>query len=138
MSGDSTATVEALPWPNVVRMTVEAASPAGADANQLRAPRFSTQSIVGFVLAFPIPLAGLVVSIIAWAQARKTGDRKGLAIAGVIVSVLGILFIIACLALILPTVIQLLGMCGELGPGTHQIDGATYTCGTFGSSVVYR
>ena len=95
-------------------------------------------SVIGFILAFAVPLAGLVVSIVALVQARKTGQRKGFAIAGVAVSVLGILFIIGCLALILPSVLDLFGMCAELGLGTHVIDGATYTCGSLGSSVVFR
>ncbi|MBN9176423.1 MAG: DUF4190 domain-containing protein [Microbacterium sp.] len=104
----------------------------------LSAPRFSAMSVVGFILAFPIPVAGIVVSIIALARSRKTGDRKGLAVAGVIVSAVGLLFTIVCLAILIPMAMQLIGMCAELGPGTHQIEGATYTCGAFGSSVVYR
>lgn len=58
--------------------------------------------------------------------------------AGVIVSAVGIAFIIICLAILIPMTMHLVGMCAELGPGTHQIEGATYTCGAFGSSVVYR
>lgn len=119
-------------------MTIEAESTAGAYAQQPDKRPFSTMSIIGFVLAFMIPLAGIVVSIIALVQSRKTGDRKGFAVAGVIVSVFGLLFIIACLAVLLPFAFHLIGTCAELGQGVHQIGAATYTCGMTGSSVVYR
>jgi hypothetical protein len=53
--------------------------------------KFSTLAIVGFVLAFVINIAGLVVSLIALSQIKRTGERgRGLAIAGVIISVLSL------------------------------------------------
>lgn len=119
-------------------MTLEGEPTVLTDPTKLSGPRFSTLSVVGFILAFPLPLAGMVVSIIALARSRKTGDRKGLAVAGVIVSALGLLFTVICLAILIPMAMHLIGMCAELGPGTHQIENATYTCGALGSSVVYR
>ena len=57
-----------------------------------------TINIVGFVLSFFIPLAGLIVSIIGLSKSKKTGVGKGLSIAGIIISsvlmLLGILIII--------------------------------------------
>lgn len=57
----------------------------------------NTLSIVGLVLAFLVNIAGLIVSIIALKQIKETGEKgRGLAIAGIIVSIismiLGIVF----------------------------------------------
>lgn len=50
-------------------------------------PRWNVLAIVGFVLSFIVTIAGLVVSIIAYVQIRKTGDKgRGLALAGIIIS----------------------------------------------------
>ena len=49
--------------------------------------RWNNLCIVGFVLAFFIPLAGLIISIVAMVQINKSGERsKGMAVAGIIVS----------------------------------------------------
>lgn len=48
--------------------------------------RLNTLSIAGFVLAFVANIVGLVVSIIALVQIRRSGERgRGLAIAGIVV-----------------------------------------------------
>lgn len=59
--------------------------------------RYNVLAIVGFVLAFIVNIAGLIVSIIALSQIKRTGERgHGLALAGIIISavslVLGIVF----------------------------------------------
>lgn len=43
-------------------------------------------AIVGFVLAFVIPPAGLICSIIGFKAGKRTGSQRGLAIAGIVVS----------------------------------------------------
>jgi len=58
--------------------------------------RFNTLAIVGFILTFIVTIAGLIVSIIALNQIKRTGERgRALALWGVILSivfmVLGIL-----------------------------------------------
>jgi hypothetical protein len=69
------------------------------------ATRYNTLAIVGFVLAFVINVAGLVVSIIALSQIKRTGERgRGLALAGVIIGaasiVIGIIVSIAFAGLV--------------------------------------
>ncbi|MDE6398649.1 MAG: hypothetical protein K2L51_04950 [Clostridiales bacterium] len=50
--------------------------------------RSNTIAIVGFVLSFFIALAGLICSIIGYKKAVKEGcDHKGLALAGIIISI---------------------------------------------------
>ena len=61
---------------------------------------YNVLAIVGFILAFVFSLAGLIVSLIALSQIKKTGERgHGLALAGVILSavclVVGIIVSIA-------------------------------------------
>ncbi|MDY4677973.1 MAG: DUF4190 domain-containing protein [Bifidobacterium tsurumiense] len=64
--------------------------------------KWNAMSIVGFILAFLIPPAGLVVSIIALVQINTSGEKsKGLSIAGIIISAIAtILSILAIVALI--------------------------------------
>jgi|HubBroStandDraft_5_1064220.scaffolds.fasta_scaffold532758_2 hypothetical protein len=65
---------------------VPPAAPAYAPAG----PRTNVLAIVGFILAFVVTLAGIIVSAIALKQIKQTGEGgHGLALAGVI---LGIVF----------------------------------------------
>lgn len=48
----------------------------------------NTYALVGFILSFFFPLLGLIFSIMGLQEAnKKNGDRKGFAIAGIIISV---------------------------------------------------
>jgi len=54
--------------------------------------RYNVLAIVGFILAFLINIVGLILSIIALNQIKRTGERgHGLALAGVIISALSII-----------------------------------------------
>lgn len=57
----------------------------------------NTLAIVGFVMAFIIPLAGLICSIIGYKRADKdyNGSCKGLALAGIIISAIFMAAVIA-------------------------------------------
>jgi len=66
--------------------------------------RYNTLAIVGFILAFFVSLGGLIVSIIALGQIKRTGERgRGLALAGAIIGglslVIGIISGIAIIAI---------------------------------------
>ena len=53
----------------------------------------NVMAIVGFIFAFLLPLIGLILSIISLVQINKKGQKgKGLAIAGIIVSVFVAIF----------------------------------------------
>ncbi|WNY33058.1 DUF4190 domain-containing protein [Curtobacterium flaccumfaciens] len=78
--------------------------PCGAPM-QPSSDRFNVMAIVGFVLAFVVNIAGLVVSIIALSQIKKTGERgRGLALAGVIISALSVVFGILWIILVITAV----------------------------------
>lgn len=52
----------------------------------------NTMSVVGLVLAFFFPIVGLVLSIIGLRQCREKGEGgRGLAIAGIVISILEII-----------------------------------------------
>lgn len=64
----------------------------------------NTLAIVGFVFAFLMPLVGLICSIIGLKKSKELSDNgKGLATAGIIISVIEILIvIIAIIAVVVP------------------------------------
>ena len=64
------------------------------------------------VLPYAVWLLGLIFSIVGIAQAKKKGQKKGLAVAGLVLSLIGIVFII--LILILGSAI-LGGLLGSMG-----------------------
>ena len=64
------------------------------------AQKTNTLSIVGLVMSLIVPIVGLVLSIVALFQIKKTNQKgKGLAIAGVVVSTVMVLLTVAALAL---------------------------------------
>ncbi|MDM7888794.1 DUF4190 domain-containing protein [Curtobacterium sp. RHCJP20] len=64
--------------------------------------RYNVLAIVGFILAFVVNIAGLVVSIIALSQVKRTGERgRGLALAGVIISAISLLFSIISIVVVI-------------------------------------
>lgn len=63
--------------------------------------RWNVICIIGFILAFIIPPAGLILSIIALVQINKSHEKsRGLSIAGIVLGALGTLFIVLVFALI--------------------------------------
>lgn len=86
--------------------------------------------IVGFILSFffVLNLGGLVVSIIALVQSKRAGLGNGFAVAGITISIVGILFSGGILAVLIPSSVALFQECAKLGTGTHVVGNATYTC----------
>ncbi|ROS73305.1 DUF4190 domain-containing protein [Cellulomonas sp. PhB143] len=87
-----------------------------------------TMGIVGFVLAFVLPLVGLIVSIVAFVQSRKAGAKNGLALAGIIIgAVLCVLFVVAAIVVfgLFGDVIQ---ACVDNPNGTYTLNGSEYSC----------
>lgn len=69
------------------------------------AAKTNTLAIVGLILAFVVSLGGLIVSLIALNQIKQTGEGgRGLALAGVIISaiglVIGVLYVIFAVILV--------------------------------------
>jgi hypothetical protein len=86
--------------------------------------------IVGFGLSFffLLDIAGLVLCIVALVKSRRAGHKNAFALAGLIISVVGMLFCAVILAVLIPATIDLLQTCGRLGNGVHHVGNAIYTC----------
>lgn len=86
--------------------------------------------IVGFVLSFVwiVDVAGLIISIIAMAKSKRAGQKNGFALAGIIISIAGILVFSGVVALVTPPLVQAAQECARLGNGIHVVGNSTYTC----------
>jgi hypothetical protein len=97
-----------------------------------------TLGIVGMIISivsfFIVPfighIAGIIVSAIARSQSKKAGVEKNTpATVGIVLGVIGVVLSIIGIIIFVVVIAAVVGQCGDLGPGTHVIDGVTYTCG---------
>ncbi|WP_058612887.1 hypothetical protein [Microbacterium testaceum] len=84
--------------------------------------------IAGLIAAFPFSLIGLILSIVAFVQSRKAGYQNVPALIGIIVGAMLLLVFTAVVIVVAVMLASIIGQCAELGPGTHYVDGAKYTC----------
>lgn len=87
-------------------------------------------AIIGLVLGF-LPLlniAGLVLSIMARKAARREKRSATISTIGIVVSALSIVFNLVMVIIAIVAISFTVAQCGDLGPGTHFVDGVTYTC----------
>ena len=112
-------------------------APPAPDANAAFAPVYAqpaavnpgrTLGIVGFILAFFVSPAGIIVSAIGLSKSRKSGNKNGLALAGLILSIVFFIIAIVVTVLLVGAAVALLNQCTELGGGVQQINGVTITC----------
>lgn len=92
-----------------------------------------TMGIVSLVLSIiGIHLIGIILGFVGLSQSKKAGQKNGFAVAGIIIGFIGIalllLFLVAGGALFGTLFSGFAQVCGELGSGTWEIDGVTYTC----------
>ena len=88
-----------------------------------------TLGIVGLVLSFFTAIVGLVISAIALRQSKRAGFKNTPALIGVIVGAIGTLIGIILATVAIVALTRVAATCEELGPGTHEVNGTTYTCG---------
>jgi len=73
----------------------------------------NTIAIVGFILAFFMPLIGLICSAIGLKRAKnENGDHKGLATAGLIISIIEMVGIILFVVIYVCVIVAALGAAG--------------------------
>ena len=89
-----------------------------------------TLGIIGFVLSFffVLDIGGLVLCIISLRKTRHARQRNRLAVAGIVLSSIGILI---GLVIVISSVVGLVDAaqtCARLGDGVHVIGNSTYTC----------
>ena len=116
------------PTPNQIAPTpqpLQPSVPGSADPGK-------TLGVVGFILAFVANLFGLILSIIALNKSKKAGYKNGLALAGIIISsiglVLGIIGGILFAAIVLTAAGKVAERCSDLGTSSVSIDGKRYVC----------
>ncbi len=87
--------------------------------------------VAGFILSLlgPLTVVGLILSIIALSQSRKVNVKNGLAVAGIVIGSIGTILLALLIIGAIVGAGALLQQCAELGPGVHQVNGVTITCG---------
>ncbi|WP_344071444.1 DUF4190 domain-containing protein [Microbacterium sediminicola] len=88
-----------------------------------------TMGIVALILAFFFQLVALILGIVALVQSRKAGAKNVPAVWAIVLSSVFMVFGIIILAVVLSSAGALISMCGDLGPGVHDVNGVTVTCG---------
>jgi len=85
--------------------------------------------IASLIVSFlGIGLVGLILGIVGINKSKAAGQGNGFAIAGIILGILNIIGTIIAIIIIVTSAGVILEKCKELGPGTHAVDGITYTC----------
>ncbi|WP_159620224.1 DUF4190 domain-containing protein [Arthrobacter zhaoguopingii] len=91
-----------------------------------------TLSITGLVLAFLISPVGLILSIVALVKARRSGTGNGLAVAGIIVGLLGTAILVVGAFVVMslvPNFVELTEQCQGLASGAPvEVNGAKVQC----------
>jgi hypothetical protein len=102
---------------------------AGPDGGAVQRPSRGFE-IAGFVLSFFgfLAIAGLIMSTISFRRLGRAGQPRGLSLAGIIISIVVLLLTLAGIIAGIVGATALVGACQDLGPGTHVVDGVTYTC----------
>lgn len=100
-------------------------SPAQAQHNPGRG-----LGIAGFIVSlfWGLDLVGLILSIVAMVQSHRAGRKNGFALAGIIISSVGIVTLSVVLAFAIPVLVGVGQECAKLGNGVHQIGNSVYTC----------
>lgn len=111
-------------------MTATPASPAPASPDTYPGKGLGIASII---VAFFFALVGLILAIVAKSQSKKAGVKNTPATVGLVLSIVFLIIqVIVVIALVAGGAALFGGLaavCADLGPGTHTVDGVTYTCG---------
>lgn len=113
----------AAPVAPAVPVTPVTTAPTGGNPGK-------TLGIIGLVLSF-LPFMGLIaliLSIVGLNKSKKAGMSNGVAVAGIVLGSLNLIGALVFMVFMFIGFGALAQMCSELGPGTHLIDGITYTC----------
>lgn len=88
-----------------------------------------TLGLVGLILAFPLQLIGLIVSIVALRKSKKAGFKNPAAIWGIIVGLVGTITVAIIIAVAVAAISATAAFCADNGPGVFDNNGVTITCG---------
>ncbi|QTV79548.1 DUF4190 domain-containing protein [Microbacterium sp. NIBRBAC000506063] len=88
-----------------------------------------TLGIVALVVAFFASLIGIILGFVAKSQSKKAGVRNTPATVAIVLGFVFLAIQIIVGIVLIVTFGSLVALCGDLGPGTHIVDGVAYTCG---------
>jgi len=111
-----------------VEQTVPAAAVPVAPTVAVAVNPGHSLGIAGLVLAFIAPLIGFILSIVALNKSKKVSMKNGVALAGVIISSISLVIWLIFGTILVIAAVKVAQQCSDLGPGTHFVDGVTYTC----------
>lgn len=105
-------------------------SPAGAYYQQpaVEDPG-KTLGIVGLILSFFTAVIGLIISAVAFSKSRKAGFKNTPALVGIIIGALGTIGVVIAIIVSVVALGAVASQCAQLGPGVHNVNGVTVTCG---------
>lgn len=125
--------------PEVPQQTPTAMPPNPAPQPQ-PAPAYNedpgkTLGIISFIMPFvSLGVVGLILGIIARKKSKAAGFNNGLALAGIILSIISIVVALIFIVVAILATVNMAQKCRELGPGTHYVGSTKYECGTSSSS----
>ncbi len=89
-------------------------------------------SLIALISAFVFPLAGAIIGGIAMNQSRRAGQPNTIAkvsfIVGLVLTILIIVVVVVMVVFGVGLFSQIFQICQQLGNGTHDYNGVTYTC----------
>jgi len=118
--------------PNMTSYPYAAPDPAAYAPAPYAAPAVDpgrTLGIVGLIGSIFFSAVGLVLSIVAYRKSKGAGFKNGIALAGIVIGILTTLGILTAVVVGGLGAMHVVQACQDLGPGTHVVDGVTYTCG---------
>lgn len=111
--------------PDVVTGALASAPPDTADTEEYPGRRLG---LIGLLLACTVNVVGLTVSTIALVRSARAGRRNPAAAGGIVIGALSTIVLVAVFYYVLGVLDGDVGVCADLGPGTHQEGMMTYTC----------
>lgn len=108
---------------------VSSAPQPSQPASQLVAPKIvnvgGDAAVTGMILAFFIPIAGVIFSLLGIQKSKKAGQKNRLAVAGLVISLVITVGSLVLVGLGIVTLTNVSQKCSELGAGTHYLDSTT-------------
>lgn len=87
---------------------------------------------MALIFAFTIPVVGAIMGGFALGQSRRAGYTNTIAkvafIVGLVFSILIVVGVIVSVIFGVGLFSELFRVCGQLGEGTHDYNGVTYSC----------
>lgn len=95
-------------------------------------PANFVMSVIALISAFVFPLAGAIIGAIAMGQARRAGQHNTIAtvafVVGLVLSILIVVVVVVSVLLGVGLFSEIFSVCQQLGEGTHDYHGVTYSC----------